>query len=782
MFKSYLKIAWRNLKKNKLFSLINILGLAVGLAIVIMIGLFVVNEMSVDKHNEYYSDIYRIEGDRWFNIPAPMKPLIDDMMPGLVASARTEFNNLSVKVSEQDFTLYSLCTDADFLDIFTTKFISGDGKAALKNTNTLLLSESEAKRIFGRINVIGETILVNEKHNFTISGVFEDIPENSHFHYSSIISMQTRADIYNTTDLFDNWNNWNYLVYLRLQPNVNIADLTATFNDNFNEFLKEDSGEGTSRLDFQMKSIRDVYFHVYDKSDGCKHGNLSYVYMFLSAAILTLVIAIINFINLSTARAGLRSVEIGVRKVTGATKSNLLAQFMGETLLTVIISFFLGIGIIELSLPLFNKLTNSNLEFNILHSPLVILGMILGVAVITILAGYYPALHLSKLNPTKALKKESYKGRKGLAFRRLLILIQFFITITLIFGTITIAAQMQFVIQKDLGFDEDQILITYLNGDLADHKKEIKEILLKETDIEEVSYCHSVPGNMKMQWGRNTAKGENINFFSVPCDEDYMNVLGLEIVEGRAFNPNLESDRGTFIFNEAAVKAFGWDNPLEEELAYDESFGGSGTIVGVVKDFSFQSLHHTVKPMAFTFEPGWGWVLAVKGRTDNYDNLRQRIELLLNDFTDKPIHINFLDQIMEKKYRDDKRFEKIFKLFSFLAIMISCLGLLGLISYEVNRRTKEIGVRKVMGASVVNILYIFGKELFILLCVSSVIAWTTGYFIMKNWLLNFAYHTSISWWVFILSFLITLFITFVTFSLTAGKAANSNPVTALKYE
>ncbi|MFC1897986.1 ABC transporter permease, partial [Candidatus Cloacimonadota bacterium] len=401
--------------------------------------------------------------------------------------------------------------------------------------------------------------------------------------------------------------------------------------------------------------------------------------------------------------------------------------------------------------------------------------LIVGILIITFLTGIYPAFIMSSFNTIFILKKAAIKGKSGLRSRRILMLIQFIITISLILGTLIIFNQMKFMINKDLGYDKEHILYFWMDSNLKQHEQTLKEKLLKSTEIKEASIVHSLPGNFRMEWGRDLDNGTGVNFFSVPCDEDYIQLLDMEIVDGRNFNPDIESDQYSFIINETFAKKYNLIDPLSAKIA-------DHNIVGIVKDFTFQSLHNSIKPMAFSYFSDWSWYVAVKVTGSDIEQARETIQTICSEFTDKQMNIRFLDEIIAAKYIKDKQFSTIFTIFSILAILVSSLGLLGLISFEANRRTKEIGIRKVLGASPLEIINLFNKEIIILICTSSVIAWIIGYFWLTSWLQNFAFRIEINSVYFILSTLITAFLALITFSALAYKAASANPVESIKHE
>jgi len=453
----------------------------------------------------------------------------------------------------------------------------------------------------------------------------------------------------------------------------------------------------------------------------------------------------------------------------------LIKQFLGESFFMTVISFLIAIALTEIFLPFFNQIVLKKLTFDLFSNPLIVLFLIVGIIKVTILTGLYPAFYMSSFNLIAIMKRENFRGKRGLQSRRFLMILQFVITTTLLLGTIVIYAQMRYMLIKDLGYDKEQIVYLGLDEELRGKADVLKQKLLNHSIITEAAFAHSLPGNFVMQWGRKTDNDQYVNFFCSPCDENYIPLLNLTFIAGRNFNPLLESDKEAYIVNEAFVKQHNMENPLEESM-------DGKKIIGVVKDFAFQSLHNPIKPMAFTYLFEWSWMYAVKFTGDNEKQVKEIIKDTCREISGSEVGVNYLDDKMNQLYIKDRRFNKIFTILSVLAIFISVLGLIGLISFEAGRRFKEIGIRKVLGASVLQIFHIFNKELFILLGISSVIAWICGYFIFTDWLQNFAFRIDLSWKYFFLATLITSFVSLLTFSLLVIKSANSNPVEALKYE
>jgi putative ABC transport system permease protein len=776
MLGNHLKIGYRSMLNNKLFSILNILGLSVGIAAFIIVFLYVREELSVDRFNEHYQDIYRLEIGDWFNVPAPLFPLMREHMSGLEAVTPVDLQSMKAEFDNKTFQMSNVIfTDPDFFTIFTIEMIYGNGIEALQKPNTILLSASEAKRLFGDENPIDKTLLIDETHTFTIAGVFHDFTHQSTLKCNSLSAFSNRKTMMQNNDFFENWENWNYQAFLRLTPKADANAVVQFFNAELNKVMVQ-TGERESEMHFSLRQLHDVYFYRdINKYDFCNHGNKQYLILFGFSAILTLLIAIINFINLSTARSGLRSKEIGIRKICGAEKKDIVRQFMGESFFLTAIAFLIAITFTELLLPHFSKIVQKDIVFDFFVNPNLFLYLITGLFFISILAGIYPAFYMASIRLLSILKRENIRGKGGLYSRRILLTVQFIITIILLLGTITIYKQMWYITSKDVGFDKEQIIYFHLNKDLRNNVPVMREKLLQHPQIAEASFIHSLPGNVLMQWGRNMDNGTNVNFFCIPCDEFYLPLLNLTFLEGRNFDPNLESDKGAYIINKTFAKTYNLEQPLNETT-------NGKKIVGVVEDFAFQSLHNPNKPMAFVYMTSWNSWFAVKFSENQLESAKNIILDTVKDLTDDVIAIRFLEDSIQQLYIEDYRFRTIFTVLSVLAIIISCLGLIGLISFESNRRYKEIAIRKVMGSSVIRIFTLLNRELLILLSISSVIAWFLGYLIFSRWLENFAFSVKMAWDFYFVSTMITAFVSFFTFSILVWKAANSNPVMVLKYE
>lgn len=778
MLTNYLKTSLRGMKKRPLFSLITIIGMAISLAAFTMIMLYVVSELNTDKVHRNYANIYRLEGDSWFNVPAPVLPLVRQMMPGLQAACLVDQRSLDIMWENEFFGINNaVFSDESFNDVFTLEMVQGSAEEALSEPGKILLSQSKARAIFGGENPMGKTVQLGESTQITVSGVFKDYPQNVHLPIDALGSMKTTQLMYGQEDYFDNWSNWNYLLYTRMMPETDLANSAEIFYQEISAFLDREFDGQRSAPHFGFRHIKDVYFYEdLEKPDGCLHGNRMYVTMFIIAAALILLIAIINYINIATARAGLRAREIGVRKTVGAVRQQITWQFLIEALLITTIASILGIILIELLLPSFSNLLQRKLVFGLWQSPVQAIVLAAGIVVVSLLAGIYPALFLAGRQTTGILKNQIVHGRSGLRFRRILITLQMVVTVGLILASLIITRQMLFMVNNDMGIDRGHMMYFYLNKDLSEHLDTLKEQLRAVPEIAGVSHVHSVVTSARMQWGRDLSDGTHVNYFSIPCDEEYISLMGLEIVEGTDFKPEHASDPGAMIINEAFARKYGLDDPLNITLSEGIP------IVGVVKDFSFQTLHHDVQPMAFYYPPIWSWVIVVKSQPGVMDAARQSVEDICEQFSAKPVYVQFLDDLIESRYWREKQFGMLFSIFSALAIILSAMGILGLVSFEAERRTKEIGIRKTLGASSAEILLLFGRELLILVGIGSVIAWGVVTWAMSRWLQDFAQRQGLHWSLYLISAGITLLIAALTYGGHAWRASRANPAEALNYE
>ncbi|MDP4284196.1 MAG: ABC transporter permease [Bacteroidota bacterium] len=793
MIKNYFKIAFRNLWRHKVFSFINIMGLTVGMTAFFLIFLYVKFELSYDSFNSKADRIYRIVCDiktptETINASGPawaVAPHIKDEFPEIESSVRIDNTSLLVRRGNIKFQEdNAIFADSAFFHVFDYKLIKGNPQTALKNKFSIVLTKTTAKKYFGNEYPVGKTLIVTDGNKIaTVTGVMQDMPENSQIKADMLVSMSTLTEEFNK-GLNDQWGNYSDRAFLLLKPGTNAKALQAKFP----AFLEKRNGDEMKKLQMYptllLEPLRDVY--LYSTRDGSKTGNINNVYIFTIVALFILLIACFNFVNLTTARSAERAKEVGIRKVVGAARAQLARQFIGESIIICIIAFLLSVLILSLLLPLFNQLAGKIVSHNIFSQPQNLLILFVISIGIGILAGIYPALVLSSFQPITVLKGRFATGAKGILLRKGLVVAQFTISIALIIATIIVYNQMNFMRSQDLGFNKNQKLIIDTHGDSS--KLVFKQEVTGLPGVISTSMAGSVPGggNPGAYSQIENIKGDmqiaNLDLYFV--DFDYIPQYQMKMLAGRAFSRDFPTDTTqAMVVNEAAMKMFGYKDPQQIIGKKFDQWGRKGNIIGVVKDFHFRSLQEVIKPLSIRIEPNGCDLLSVNVKPKN---LKATIAAIGNQWKtlipNRPFSYYFLNDFFDKQYRSEDRFGSLFLNFAILAIFISCLGLLGLASYSTTQRTKEIGIRKVMGASVANVLNLLSKEFLKLVAISFLIAAPIAWYFMHEWLQGFAYRTDIYWWVFAIAGALALLIALLTISFLAIKAAIANPVKSLRTE
>ena len=793
MFKNYFKIAFRNLWRHKTFSFINILGLTVGLTACFLIFLFVSFEMSYDSFHSKSDRIYRLVTDLKtpsddMHIPVTawaFAPKIKSELPEVEAFTRVSDGSFLVKRGNLKFQEDKmLFADSSLFNVFDFKLIQGNPQTVLKDPFSIVLSETAANKYFGKEDPIGKILLFSSDNTpATVTGIMKDIPENSQIQTNFLVSMSTfTQNIRKGVDA--SWGNFGAITYLLLKQGTSASALEKKFPGFLNNWIGKDMDKEQMHYTFFLEPLRDVY--LYSTRNGATSGNIKNVYIFSLIAIFILLIACFNFVNLTTARASERAKEVGVRKVAGATKNQLAGQFIGESVLLCLIAFLLSLGFSALFLPLFNQLSGKIISPDI-FSDFGNIGILLLLSVgIGLVAGSYPALVLSSFKPIVVLKGRFTTGMKGVLLRKGLVVAQFTISIALIIGTIIVYSQMQFMRNQDLGFNKDQMMILTISGDPA--REAFKQSLTSLPDVKSVSLSSSAPS-----LGNNAAYSEVENkngdlqvgtLALYDVDVDFIPQYKMKLIAGRNFSKNFPSDTSqSMIINEATVKMFGYSSADQIIGKRFKQWGREGKIIGVVKNFHFNSLQESIEPLSMRMENRSQDLVNINIASANMPKTIAVIESKWKEMIPgRPFSYQFLDEAFNKQYVNEDRFGKLFFNFSILAILISCLGLLGLSSYSTLQRTKEIGVRKILGASVSNITTLLSKEFVKLVLIALVIASPIAYWGMHTWLQSFAYRINIHWWVFMVAGLIALFIALFTVSFQAIKAAIANPVKSLRTE
>ena len=807
MIKNYLKIAIRNLWKNKGFSAINIFGLATGIAVCLLIMLFVIDELSYDKFNIKADRIYRVDGDIKFGgthfilvvAPDPMGPTLKKDYPQVEEYVRFRDNGgFRVKKGNENVQENKVIyADSSLFDVFTLPMIAGDPKTALTDPKSLVITETIAKKYFNSTDIVGKTLVVNDTGNYKISGVIKNIPTQSHFNFDFFVSMSTIDE-----SRKNNWLSNNFNTYILLKEDADAKALEAQLETVTNKYVGE---QAQQYLNMSMKEFKKmgnfdnysltpltkIHLHSDKVAELGANGNLQYVYIFSAIGIFILLIACVNFMNLSTAHSSSRAKEVGVRKVLGSMKQSLVSQFLTESILISFIALLFAVAFAALLLPYFNQLAGKQIELGLLSKGWLIPSLLLLVLIVGLLAGSYPAFYLSAFQPISVLKGKLTAGFKSGWLRNSLVIFQFAISIILIIGTVVIYNQLQFIRNKELGFNREHVLVIKNTYSLGDQAKSFKNELQNISGVQEVTMTGWLPtgdyrSDSPLYPDATLDQKTAVSMQNWYVDEKYIPTLQMQIAKGRNFSSQMLTDSSAIIINEAAAKLLNFTDPINKTLYYITSLKNKTVkeyhIVGVVKDFNFNSLRQTISPLALFYGEEKGSV-AMRIKTDNISPLIAQVENKWKSMVPgQPFNYSFMDDDFNKIYSSDQRVGKIAMTFSILAILIACLGLFGLVTYAAEQRTKEIGIRKVLGATVTNIVGMLSKDFLKLVMVAALIAFPVAWWAMSKWLQDFAYRINISWWIFIIAGVITLLIALVTVSFKAIKAAITNPVKSLRTE
>jgi putative ABC transport system permease protein len=792
MLKNYFKIAFRNLWRHRVFSFINIMGLTVGMTACLLIFLYVRFELSYDRFHPKADRIYRIVAD----IKTPTETLPSHgpawAVPGHIkfdfseveAFTRIAPENLLFRKGDVKFNeANTVWADSAFFQIFSFKLLKGDPRTALKEPFSVVMSESTAKKYFGKADPMGQTILItSESTPATITGIMQDMPENTQVKGDVLVSMSTITTKF-AKGIDDQWSNYSPWAYILLKPGTDAKALEKKFP----AFLEKWSGKEMKELQMfvtlKLEKLKEVYLY---SSRGDSLGSIKNVYIFSIIALFILIIACINFINLTTARASERAKEVGIRKVAGAVRPQLARQFIGESIVICFIAFLLTLGLSALLLSSFNQLAGKTISSGIFQDGALV-AMLLGTGiVIGLLAGVYPAFILSAFKPIEVLKGRFATGNKGSLLRKGLVIAQFAISTALIIGTIIVYMQMSYMRNRELGFNKDQVLVVETKSEKK--RGALQQSVMRLPNVKTSALSASVPGSghpgaySEVENVKGDLQITNLDLYFV--DFDYIPLYNFKMVAGRAFSRDHKTDSGqAMILNEAAVRMLGYHSPDQAVGKRFKQWGHEGKIIGVIKDFHYKSLQTPIKPLSIRMDWDNATLLSIKV---NAANVQKTIASIEKEFKtlipNRPFSYYFLDEFFDRQYRNEERFGRLFLNFAVLAIFISCLGLLGLASYATMQRTREIGIRKVMGASVSNIINLLSKDFLKLVIISFFIAAPVAWYFMHKWLADFAYRTNISWWIFAMAGVLAVLIAVITISLQAFRAAVANPVKSLRTE
>ena len=795
MIKNYLKIAFRNLWRHKGFSFINVAGLAVGMTACFLIFIYVKFELSYDKFNQNFNQVYRLNTDikspnevlHWSSASAPMGPALQQDYPEMVkANARVFGAGFLVVSGDKKFQENNISfTDPALFDIFTFPFIRGNPKTALSAPFDAVLTETMAKKYFGSTDVVGKSLLLDGKHPVNITGVVKDVPLNSHFNFDMLISASTMEPL--KLIRMAEWGNFSNFTYLLIPNPADAARVQARLPDFLRKHITEDQRRRGYNYELFVEPLKDVYMDTFRGAP--VNGSRTNIYTFSIVAVFILLIACINFVNLTTARASERAKEVGIRKVIGAFKQQLAMQFLGESVIISLVAFVIAVVLSILLMPLFNLLAGKVVSQGIFEQGYVFILFGISVA-IGFLAGIYPSMVLTSFSITSVLKGRFSSSVKGIILRKGLVVLQFTISIVLIVGTLVVYHQLNYMRSQSLGFRKDQMAVLDFSGDsvVQSQAQTIKNELGQMQGVVSVSGSSTTPGNgnpvgyAEVESRAGNLMPINMNLYDV--DYDFIPQYGLQVLAGRTFSTSFPTDSTkAFIINETALKNLGYVHPLDAIGKKFNQWGRQGQIIGVVKDFHFQSLAEDIKPMDIRINPQDINVFTVRIKGGDIPETIAALEAKWKTLVpQRPFSYTFLDANFNKQYLTEDRFGKLFLYFAFLAIMISCLGLLGLASYSTLQRTREIGIRKVLGASVPGIVNMLSKEFLLLVGIAALIAFPIAWYGMNVWLKDFAFRIDIGWWVFAVAGVLSFVIAILTVSFQAIRAALMNPVMSLRSE
>ncbi|MEE4114533.1 MAG: ABC transporter permease [Marinilabiliaceae bacterium] len=808
--RSFINLLFRVIKRNKLFSFLNIAGLAVGMASFIIIVLWVSDELSYDKFHENSDRIVRIKSYFYLNgeegyapqCPAPLAEAAVRDYPEVETAVR--LRNYGSFIVEYDNKVFDepdfIFADSTFFRIFSFPLIKGNPDKVLKARNTVAISESVAKKYFGDEDPLGKMFKLDNRMDVEVTGVYEDMPTASHFHFDFVVSLYTYGEESEGT-----WLSNNFTTYLLLSPNVRPEDLEPKLANLVEKYVSEQAAQalgmswreikesGTS-LSYYLTRITDIHLRSGVEGDFEGGGSMAAVRIFGIIALFIIIIACINFTNLSTARSITRLREVGVRKTYGVSRSQLINQFNAESVIIVFIAFILAMVMVELSLPYFNDLTSKDLAVNYFSGKFIfsVLGMIL---IISVMAGAYPSLYLSSFRPIHVLKGDAELKKNKFSFRSILVVIQFFISLVLLSSTLILSKQMRYMQNKDLGFDKEEVMVinnTYLIT--GDQITTFKEELKKHPSIKSVS----VSGFLPIPSNRNNSSifpdavlsDDLFNCQNWTVDYDYIETYGLRLSEGRNFSVEFPTDSMSLIINETAARKLGWDEPVGRFFGVPHDYRALGemkldkyTVIGVVEDFHFESLHLPIESQVFFLGRSASRTSLRLNSNIDLESLLTDLEQVWNTFAPgQPFSYNFIDQRLNQRYESERQLGKILTLFTIFAFFVSCLGLIGLSVFSSEQRKKEIGLRKVNGSGIGQIIWLLSVDFTRLVAISFAVSIPVTVIFMKKWLDSFAYRTELSWWIFGVTFLMTYAVAMIAIIFQSYQAASANPVDTFRTE
>lgn len=780
MIWNYFKIAVRNLTKNKMLSTINVFGLSVSCAIVLLLGLYILFELGADQFHKNYDQIYRLQTQNSATLSAPYAEILGDNFPEIrrVTRIRTGFSRVIVKKDQPLYLKRVLVADDNFFDVFSYESIAGNLTEALKPPASVVLTRSEARRIFGEENPVGQFLEFQQHFLLKVTAVIADPPQNASLHFSAIVptAILRHAEGPGWNDLSASNFQHFILTHGAIDPVKMAQKVKLFFNQKYPGWNLDSQ--------YEIFPFKKIYFSKMD--DSLNHGNLTQLLLLAGIGLLILVVSLVNFINLAIARASRRMLEIGVRKVVGASRRALVGQFLSESVLLCLLAAAIALVWAELLIPGFNSLFRTEIALSVFQIPKLVFFVLAGGVLLGFIAGLYPGIYLAAFNPVKILKGGRISGKAGLLNKGLLVF-QFSASILLVICALVIGRQRAFLQNRELGFDQEKVLLLF---NFNKHNQQFLEKLKSNPNIAQVAVSDGTPGfgycRTTTSW-RYKGTEREIDFLHYNVDANYLPLMGFELKSGRLFSA--KDTAPVCVVNETAIREFGIDDPSQAffSLFSEDENPPAARVVGVVRDFNQESLHASVQPFIFFYQPNpESGLISLKLKSTRATAIRQTLDFLEDlsheFFPDVPFNYQFLDDHLANQYLREVHFEKIFSLFAALAVLIACLGLLGLAAFMIERRTREIGIRKVLGASVAEILTLLSREYIKWILLANLFAWPIAWYAMHRWLQNFAYRIEIGWWIFALAGGLALGVALLTVSWQAVRAATINPVESLRYE
>lgn len=787
MIKNYLIVTFRNLFRNKAFSVINVVGLAFGISCSLLTLLWVLDEVNMDAFHANSERLFRVLENQSYtdgktlttnSTPGPMAPVIKEKFPEIEFASRMTWSERKLfQEKKEGFFEEGRFVDQDFLQMFSFPLQRGDVNSVLADMHSIVISEKMAITFFGKSDPIGKVLIMDAGESFKVTGVLAPLPTTSSLKFDFLMPFSWYFE--KNKQWLDQWDNNNIRTFVQLKPNVD-ATLFATKLEHEIDFHVD----GKNNISLFIQKYADSYLHSEFVDGKLVGGKIESVRIFFIVAVLVLLIASINFMNLTTAQSAKRAKEVGLRKTIGAVKSQLALQFLSESMVMVLLSSAIAIVLTYILLPLFNEIAGKALSFNVLtiRSSLLLVSVILFTGFIS---GSYPALYISGFQPARVLKGQLRSGTGAARFRKVLVVVQFTLSIVLIISTLVVYRQMDFVQNKDIGLDRNNLMYLWMNGDMSEHAEAIREELMKEPSVEVVSLSSANPIDFGNSTSNLTWEGKDPNdkilFSNFSVDYNFLESMKMKLVGGRSFKQEIATDTANFIINEAAQEAMGFDNAVDQPLTLWND--RKGKVIGVVQNFHFQSVHAKVEPLFMICEPQWYSIIFVRSKEGQRSAALQALEKINKQYAAAyPFECKQLSEDWDNLYKSEDRFGKLFYYFSFLSILISCLGLFGLSAFSAEQKTKELGVRKVMGASVSGLVQLMAKEFAWLVLLAMLIGCSIGWYVMNWWLETYAYHVEVGIVTILLAAAICFVVSMATVSYHAAKAAMIDPVRSLRYE